>query len=714
MLNLKSLLAILLPLVIVIGTSNAENSNDTLGTSGFISSLKTYAYSKPDSILPLLDSVTADLETYGLSKSLCKAYILKGNIQMHLQQYDAALEYFNKAKKIANELNNKKLQMNYLFSIATLYDNKRMIDSAEYYYTICYHHALESNDSAVYSIAILNLSNVQSLKNNYDSALHLAYKAEPYFIMKKNYFRLALLYNHLANIYMNLGKYKLADNYFKQALKNDSLTDKINLTSVILANIAYSYQNRKMYDSALFYYDHLLELIDTVSQARYYYGMLVNIGGLYFNTKEYQRALEYFTKVYRSPVYGDIMDITTAVTINLGNTLMELGNYDSAEYFIKKGIELAKKNKMPEYLRNGYNAKFELDSAQSNWQQAVTDLQLKHHLSDSLFNEKMRKDIEQMRISKELEKEKAISEHLKKENELQHKLIKRRNSLIAIMALAILLVSILLIKVYQSNRKIKSLSNNLQIRNDEIRKTNKALKKANKELEELNNIKTKFFSAISHDLRSPFNSLLGITEMLQDEDFEVSEEEQKEMIAVLRGSIENVYRLLENLLEWSRLQMQGINPDFQKVDLYDVGKQSMDLYMLAAKNKEINLDFDIAKETFVFADKRLLSNTLNNLVNNAIKFTKRGGSVKVFAEKEENKVKICVSDTGVGIPKEKLKDIFSVVSDHKTYGTEHEKGSGLGLSLCKEYVELMNGTISIESTEGKGTTVCFTLKAYEE
>ena len=96
MLNLKSLLAILLPLVIVIGTSNAENSNDTLGTSGFISSLKTYAYSKPDSILPLLDSVTADLETYGLSKSLCKAYILKGNIQMHLQQYDAALEYFNK------------------------------------------------------------------------------------------------------------------------------------------------------------------------------------------------------------------------------------------------------------------------------------------------------------------------------------------------------------------------------------------------------------------------------------------------------------------------------------------------------------------------------------------------------------------------------------------------------------------------------------------
>ncbi len=687
---------------------------DTTGSHEYLTGLSKFIYTKGDSIVPLLDSVKSVLEPYGPSMALAKTYESLGNYYTQRQMFKKALDYYGKLKSIVAVLNNPGLENEYLFNMGTLYDNKGLVDSAEFYYTLCYKRALQENDSLLYPSILANMAGIQFKKNNYDSAIQLSYKAEPYFIKQNNHFRLAVLYNHLGNAYMKIEKYKVADDYYKLALKHDSLTDRVNLTAMILANIAYSYQNQQKYDSALYYYDYLLEITDPVSQPHYYYGMLINVGNLYFDMEDYKNALEYYTKVYQSPLYGEVMNITTAATINLGNILLKLGNYDSAEYFINKGIILAKENKMLEFLRNAYDVKFELDSIQKKWQSVISDLQMKHRLSDSLINEKMMKSIEDMRISKELEKEKAISEYLKKENELKNKLIRKGTTLIIVMALAMIFIIALFIKLYNSNREIKGLSEKLKKRNNEIKKANEQLKKANKELEELNNIKTKFFSAISHDLRSPFNSLLGITEMLQDENFEKTEEEQKEMIAVLRGSIENVYRLLENLLEWSRLQMQGIIPDFQKVDLYETGKQTLDLYALAAKNKEIGLNFDIQKETFVYADKRLLSNTLNNLVNNAIKFTKRGGSVKVFAEKEKDKVKVCVCDTGVGIPKEKLKDIFSVVSDHKTYGTEHEKGSGLGLGLCKEYVELMNGTISIESTEGKGTTVCFTLKAYKE
>ncbi len=710
----RAFLFILLTFTALFGIVRGESGTDTAGTSLYLDSLAKYLYSKSDSVKPQLDSVIKTLENFAPSTTLEKAYKLMSNLNMYRQHYEISRNYLNKIKRINEKLNDSSIYKDYLFDMGTLYNNLGNVDSAEFYYDRFYRLAKRSNDTEALARIRINMAAIRAKQNDYDSSIKLLYEAEPWFVKQKNYFRLALLYNALGNDYMRIGKFDEAYKYYQMALKNDSLTDKVDLSTTIISNIAYTLQTQKKYDEALKYYDQLMELMNPHEQMHSYNIVLLNLANVYYAKKDFRKALSVYKKIYQSPLTENITDLNTAVTINLASTYANLKKYDSADYFIQKGLALAKQNKLLDFLRNAYDILYSLDSARGRWKDAVSHLKKEHELSDSLINEKMMNSIEQMRIKKELEKEKAITEYLERENRLQQKLLRRRNYLIGVMTLALVLIILLLLKVYRSNRKILLLSEKVKQRNLEIDKANKELKNANRELKELNDLQTKFFSVISHDLRSPFNSLFGITEMLQDESYEITEEERKEMISVLRSSIENVYGLLENLLEWSRVQMHGIKPYFQKVDLHEVVRQSIELYKLMAENKEITVTSETEKGTFVNADKRLVSNVVNNLLNNALKFTERGGSVKIFVKNKNGTVETCIDDTGVGIPEEKLKNIFSAFSDNKTYGTEHEKGSGLGLSLCKEYIELMKGSIKMESTQGKGTTVCFTLPSYDE
>lgn len=230
------------------------------------------------------------------------------------------------------------------------------------------------------------------------------------------------------------------------------------------------------------------------------------------------------------------------------------------------------------------------------------------------------------------------------------------------------------------------------------------------ELKNLNATKDKFFSIISHDLRNPFSNLLGLSRQLSEDLDSYTPEELRERIKLIEESSKRGYELLENLLEWSMSQRGNIKFNPLRLNLSDVINESVSILENQVKVKNINIITEVNGDLSVYADYNMLKVVLRNLITNAIKYSHPDGSVIVRAAiKNENEVEISVKDKGVGIPEDEIAKLFRIDTKYTTPGTSNEFGTGLGLILCKEFIEKHNGKISVESNVSSGSIFRFTL-----
>ena len=230
------------------------------------------------------------------------------------------------------------------------------------------------------------------------------------------------------------------------------------------------------------------------------------------------------------------------------------------------------------------------------------------------------------------------------------------------------------------------------------------------ELVKLNAEKDKLFSVISHDLKGPFTSFLGLTEILENELDEIDHLKMKTLSVSLRKSAIRMYQLVEDLLEWSRMQRGLIEYHPISVPLVDVVKKNIELLNDQAVQKEQIIKLHIEGAIYVKIDLNMLDSTLRNLISNAIKFSYRGGKISITAQPISNKlIEIAISDDGMGISKSNLNEILKFNGNAFRKGTEGESSTGLGLLLCKDFIEKNGGTLHVTSIEGKGSTFSFTL-----
>lgn len=267
--------------------------------------------------------------------------------------------------------------------------------------------------------------------------------------------------------------------------------------------------------------------------------------------------------------------------------------------------------------------------------------------------------------------------------------------------------------------EVEKQTDKLKIQNNELALTNSLLKESEKELSQSNDIKDKMFSIISHDLRAPLATLQNFLKMFISYRNAFTDEEIGRITKDINKSLGNVGDLLENLLQWSRAQMGHLETELKPLLITDHIQKNIELLLPIAKNKKINLQVSqINEEIYVEADSNLLNFILRNLISNAIKFTDTDGTVTVGAmyginESEKydfNMVHVYVKDTGVGMSEEIAKKIFIIDQHVTTRGTANEKGTGLGLMVCKEFVEKLNGKIWVESIEKEGTTFTFSMR----
>lgn len=241
-----------------------------------------------------------------------------------------------------------------------------------------------------------------------------------------------------------------------------------------------------------------------------------------------------------------------------------------------------------------------------------------------------------------------------------------------------------------------------------IQKLQTQLRGQAQHLEELNAQKDKYFSIIAHDLRSSFTGVLSFANFLNHLD-DLEEETRGKLIHQFQDHAENLFALLDNLLNWSKVQRKTIVFQPEVTRLKTLVERNIKLLKSHAGQKHITLADRVQENLFVEADINMLDTVIRNLLTNAVKFTRPGGSVQISAHSDEGTVTVSVSDTGIGIPREKLPDLFRIDVRTQRSGTADEQGTGLGLILCKEFIEKHQGRIGVESEPEQGTTVWFSV-----
>lgn len=232
------------------------------------------------------------------------------------------------------------------------------------------------------------------------------------------------------------------------------------------------------------------------------------------------------------------------------------------------------------------------------------------------------------------------------------------------------------------------------------------IKESEANLIQLNNTKDRFFSIIAHDLKNPFNSLMGLLEILIEEYDDLDDDTKKQYLRVVNKSSKDLFLLLTNLLEWSRTQTSSIEFNPSLHNLSELIKNQVKILLVQAKNKDIILESILIEKIIVFVDLNMMSTVVRNIISNAIKFTPKGGKIKISVKEEANLIKIYIEDNGVGISKQNIDKLFKISEKVSSVGTDQETGTGLGLILCKEFIDKHNGFISVSSEEARGSTFC--------
>ena len=229
------------------------------------------------------------------------------------------------------------------------------------------------------------------------------------------------------------------------------------------------------------------------------------------------------------------------------------------------------------------------------------------------------------------------------------------------------------------------------------------------EIKLLNATKDKFFSIIAHDLKSPFNVILGYADLLSNEYDDFDDTERKQYISEINRSSKSTYTLLENLLTWARTQIGRIKITKETFNLKELINMSIEPYTPNARKKNIQLENSISDDLSIEIDKHTFTTSIGNMVNNAIKFTHDGGQIVIDAISNSNQIEIRIKDSGIGMNHEQIQKLFKIEESFSTRGTKNERGTGLGLILCREFIEKNGGDIKVESEINKGSTFIISL-----
>ena len=609
------------------------------------------------------------------------------------------------------------------------------------YSRMAYQLAVKKNQIPLQAKALYYLGETLFNSSDYHLAMPVYKKALSVYTKVKDTVNLVNCYKLIGLCYYNMDQGDKAIVQFIEGMKlceNDTRN-----TAKLLSNIAMTHTRMRNMNDAIYYYRKALSLNASILNDE---GMAVNYNGLgeiyktinrtdsalinYLKAKNLNKKSE-FQAVVLSNIAGIYMNYPDSVHKSVEclkeswAIFRKLGKYQyEAEFKQGIGIILYKQGKyksaieafnasikLNDKFNRGFKIKTTCHSLLSKVYEKIGDYQtsLKHmklfiQYSDSLAQNEKYNRISNLEKLYETEKKQNQIVRLQAKQELTLIQLRKNKQLkqLGITTALLLLLFIFFIGLkYLDKIKLNRI----------LEGKNKLIEKSEQELRLLNASKNKFFSIIAHDLKNPLHTILGYSYLMHKDYERFKEDERRKFASDIYQSTNNIFRLLQNLLEWSRSQTGNLNFSPAVVEYQRILDNSLSVLRSLADQKNIKIKTGGDPELKLFADPLMIETVLRNLINNAIKFTPEGGQIEVSAKEVDGQVLISVSDTGIGISEEETQNLFRIDSKVKRKGTNNEDGSGLGLILCHEFVEKHNGKIWVESTLGKGSEFIFNIPA---
>jgi len=526
--------------------------------------------------------------------------------------------------------------------------------------------------------------------------------------------------NSIGSVYYNTDNFPKALSYYNKALNYYQTTDNEERQGTVYNNLALVYYEIDSLDKAIRYYDKALRIKRKFEQKQDVGAILHNLGLVYMHTGNFNGTIQNLMEAREIFTELNNMRFVANATNNIGRAYFKFGKYEEALTYFEKGIEEAKTINSSFLLMDNYKYQADCYAKMEEFQKAYWYTNEYYHLKDSLLNIDKEKELAEIQAKYEDEKRQRENELLKKENDAKAATIKLQYILGIGIGIISLLAVILAVIYYRGNKnkqranelltaqkvEIEQKNRTLSLLNDEINHQNIAISQQKLELEDLNSIKDKLFSIISHEFRSPLNSLKGTLALLKVG--ALNEQELNIISNELTDKINSTSIFLDNLLNWAKSQMQGISPKPITLDLKEIADENVDFLRSLSEKKKVRLENKIDHPLIARADPNMMHLVVRNLISNAIKFSIRGGLIQVMGEQIDNTIVFSVKDNGIGMTKENQKLLFQIHS-FTTRGTANERGTGLGLFISKNFVESNKGKIWVESEEGVGSTFFFSI-----
>ncbi|MFA8341718.1 MAG: tetratricopeptide repeat protein [Rhodothermaceae bacterium] len=506
-------------------------------------------------------------------------------------------------------------------------------------------------------------------------------------------------YNRLGLYYRKNDDTPKAIEYYDKALKTfTELSDSTNIGKV-LNNLAVIYSLSNNYDKALKFYKRSLKLKkkrrDRLGVSKVYN----NMGGIYFSREDYSLALNSFDESLK--LKKELKDTIGIIKTyeNIGAVHKAKNNYDEAIRNYKLSLSFIDKINNNRLKTPIYRNLSSVYQKKGDYFNTFEYFHLHTILKDSLYS--LAKDKQIAKIREEYETEKKDQTISKQQLEIEKS--ETEKLLLISLVVFVTIILLLIIAGYFQKKKANKILN--------IQKDN--ISRINSELESVNKTKDKLFSIIAHDIRSPIISLQNMTELM---DFYIQENETEQFfktVPQVNNAAKQLNLMMENLFNWSVSQRKNIPVNKSQFEIGGLIESCIDVQQMSAGMKQIAIEKNDFAECEISADLNMMRSVFNNLISNAIKFTPHNGIIKIELQMVENNVNIIISDTGIGIDQEKIGSIFNLDENKIRKGTDGEKGAGLGLVMCKEFIERNDGKISVTSVKDEGTKFLIELPVIE-
>lgn len=606
-----------------------------------------------------------------------------------------------------NPTNKPSLEIRALLSQTQAAENSGQYETAlEYGYKV-ETLALDIGDKKAAAVSFNHMSRIYHRLGYLDCSLDYAQRALKSFSEMKDNNGIAEAYQNIGNVYRTLRKSEQALEHYREALGIlRTLGDKKQLVPIFIY-IGNIYHEARQYDKAMNYYQKSRAIVEKLNLRMAQAGVLYSIATLYADKNEdLAGALDYGKKALDiCKETGQKRNITILLCL-MGKCQRKLKQYKKALDYLNQALEIAIESKNKDITENLYEEFYYLYLEMGSYNKAYEYFDKAKDIDDEILSKKQLMNIPKLWLRLKTEKNEKEIQQLKFKNDIQESKLRRQELLRKLLIAAVLLCFMLVLSaVFYYLYRVKKRAECL-------------LKESERKLQEMNTAKDKLFSIIAHDLQSPLNGLLLSSAYLEKNYDAMKEEEIKDSLHHIHENTSHMARLLENLLVWAVAQLEKLEVEPETLDLHRLTEDTIELITSSAREKNIRLMSHINENTLVRADKRMVETIMRNLVSNAVKYSTSEGKVDISSRPSGNFIEVAVSDTGVGIPANKLDTLFQLGNHNSARGTAGERGIGLGMFLCKEFVEKHQGAIHVEShidndneslESSRGTRVVFTL-----